>query len=241
MTQTLAPAANPTTADPGPDGRPFPGRTASDTVHDPNTIPAPGRATRLPTRPIAPPSPPRPVAPPALAPREAAQPVVRRDDTRLSGAAARPVLDGVVPDLRRAVRREQIQLLLDRAELAELPANERALLHAAFVDGHSAIEIAALARSASGAPVGGEVVTARSVRRRIRRLVERVMSPRFLYVVRHQGAWPQNRRRVAEACVLRGLSLRDAAAELGLSLHVVRRQHEVIETLFDAASRPASY
>ncbi len=120
--------------------------------------------------------------------------------------------------LRNADLAEQVSL---RAE--PLPPGDRALLDAAFRDGKTAVEIALLT---------GE--DHRIVRRRIRRLAVRVMSPRYVFVLRERARWPATRRRVGEVCVLRGRSMRAACLELGMSMHMVRRQRELIDALFQA-------
>lgn len=79
------------------------------------------------------------------------------------------------------------------------------------------------------------------LRRRVRRLVKRMASDEFLFVSRHVAPrhggscpWSSTRRRVAEACVLRGLSLRQAASLLNLSLHTVRTHRGAVAALFDS-------
>jgi DNA-directed RNA polymerase specialized sigma24 family protein len=151
-------------------------------------------------------------------------------------------------DLRRSQRREAVQVLLDRAQAAELPSEQVALLRAAYADGRSAIEIAALVSAASIDPTHAAdaprdptiprvSATPRAIRRRLRRLSRRVMSPQFIFVLRHRDTWPPSRRRVATACVLHGLSLRQAAASLRLSLYTVRRHHDAIGALFESVTR----
>lgn len=124
-------------------------------------------------------------------------------------------------DLRRGLTPSELERVLGRVDL--LPTRERALLEAMFQDGRSAVQIAALT---------GE--DARAVRRQIRQVVARVLSPKFAFVMRHCGTWPASRRRVGEACVMWGFSVRIAARELGMTLHAVRRQLDAIQALFEA-------
>ena len=124
-------------------------------------------------------------------------------------------------DLRRKRRRELVERLVERAELVGPP--DRALVLAYYRDGQSAADIARLA----GEPV-------RSLRRRLRRVVQRMLSPRFEFVAAHRHTWTPTRRRVAGACVLEGRTLRDTAERLGLSLHCVRRHHDAIQAMFEA-------
>jgi DNA-directed RNA polymerase specialized sigma24 family protein len=62
------------------------------------------------------------------------------------------------------------------------------------------------------------------------------MSPQFIYVLRQRDEWTPTRRRVATACLLHGLSLRQAAAALHLSLYTVRRHQDAIIALFESAT-----
>lgn len=126
-------------------------------------------------------------------------------------------------DLRRRRRREIVEQILDRS--AMLPPADRTLMRTIFEDGRSVAEIAALAGKADP----------RALRRRVRRLVRRVLSNRFLFVMRNRDRWGATRRNVATVCVIHGLSIREAAAELGISLHAVRRQREAVDALYDAA------
>jgi DNA-directed RNA polymerase specialized sigma24 family protein len=127
-------------------------------------------------------------------------------------------------DLRRKVPRELLDLMLLRAEA--LPAAERVLLRAVYVEGRRATELAALM---------GE--DARMVRRRIRELRDRVVAPKFGFVARHREQWPGARGRVAWAVFVEGKTQREAADEAGLSLHAVRRHCDVVEALFEAAGK----
>jgi DNA-directed RNA polymerase specialized sigma24 family protein len=75
---------------------------------------------------------------------------------------------------------------------------------------------------------------ARALRRRVRQLAARLLEPKFVFVMREMRDWPTSRRAVAEAVVLHGLSLREAAAALSMSLHAVRREHAAVHALFTA-------
>ncbi|MFN0134027.1 MAG: hypothetical protein ACKVW3_16045 [Phycisphaerales bacterium] len=126
--------------------------------------------------------------------------------------------------LRR--QREMTDVLLSRAE--SLPPQDSALIRAILGDGKPAREVAILL----GLPPGGD----RAIRRRVRRLITRMTSTTFIFVLRHGGAWPPPLRRVATACFLHGLSLRAAARELGTSLHSVRAAHAAVLALATAAT-----
>ncbi len=82
-------------------------------------------------------------------------------------------------------------------------------------------------------------VSVRTARRRLRRLVTRLLSPRFAFVIENRGDWPATRRRAAMACVVQGLSLREAASKMGVSLHAVRRHMDAVEALYLATGHRA--
>lgn len=128
-------------------------------------------------------------------------------------------------DLRRRRSRDIAQTILDRAQHA-LP-DDRSTIRAIYDQGMSVKEVAQLRAD-----------NPRKLRRHVRRTVERLLSPRFLFVLANRDDWPPTRRRVATACVLHGRPLRAAAKHLKLSLHVVRKQMDVINALHDASTQP---
>lgn len=123
--------------------------------------------------------------------------------------------------------REAAEELVRRADL--LSPEDRALIHAIYEDGRSGEEVARL--------IG---VSPRALRRRLARLVERVRSARFLFVGSRLYGWPMTRRRVAAAVVLRGMSVRRAAAELGVSTYAVRVHLQAIDAMLEAALAAAT-
>lgn len=125
-------------------------------------------------------------------------------------------------DLRRRRRRDLVERLVDRAQW--LPAEDRTLVESVYQDGRTVSDLASLLGA-----------NPRTLRRRLRRLTRRLLSPQFVFVVAHRDRWPSTRRRVAEACVLHGRSLRETARELRLSLHCVRRHHDAVTALFQDA------
>ncbi len=100
---------------------------------------------------------------------------------------------------------------LVRARAGDLSAPDRALVEAVVLGGQRVSELAPLAGCSP-----------RVLRRKLKGALARLSSPEFGFVIRHRSQWPHTRRRVAEACVLRGLSQRAAASELRLSLYTVR-------------------
>ncbi len=158
------------------------------------------------------------------------QPVVVRPDrvparTRPRRRSAAFSADS--PDLRRRARREYAEMLVDHA--AWLTPEDRELVTSVFGEG---LSVAAYARrrreKESPIPV-------RTARRRLRKIVARLLSPRFVFVIENRKAWPATRRRAAMACVVQGLSLREAAAKIGVSLHAVRRHMDAVEALYLAS------
>ena len=130
-------------------------------------------------------------------------------------------------DLRRRRSRELADEILGQS--AALAPEDGALLRAVFLDHKPMTELAALTRM----PV-------RAVRRHVRELVRRVTSPEFAFVVRHSHAWPEQRRRVAQAVVVMGKSYRQTGWDLGLSLHAVRCHSASVYAMCEAAKHLAS-
>ena len=127
-------------------------------------------------------------------------------------------------DRRRRQGRDIAESLVARAEY--LLPKDRALINAIYRDGSSAREVASLTDA-----------TPRAVRRRIRSLAQRVLDPRFAFVIIHREQWPPTRRKVATETILHGLPLRAAAKSLDLSLHTVRRHADAIRVMYEALGR----
>lgn len=125
-------------------------------------------------------------------------------------------------DFRRRRSRDAILRLLAASTWAS-PA-DRALIHAVYDQGLSVEAVAAV-----------RCQNPRTLRRHLHRVVDRLGSDAFAYIVRHRRGWSPVRRRIATACILEGLSRRQAAAALRLSLHRVRREMVIVEaTLLSA-------
>lgn len=127
-------------------------------------------------------------------------------------------------DLRRRRRQDLAEAVIRRS--AWLLPDDRALLRTVYQDG---------VRIASLATLRGRSESPRSLRRRVRVLVQRVLSARFTFVLRERDRWPPTRRRVAAACVLQGRTMRSAAHHLQISLHEVRRHLDAINALLSAS------
>lgn len=119
-----------------------------------------------------------------------------------------------------ASRRTQIETLLGMAE--SLSPGDRALIRSMYDRGMSAAE---LARAAG--------VGAQGIRRRIRRLMDRMADPMFRYVLHSKQHWPRARMRVAEMIFLQGAGQRETAAALSMSLHNVRQHAAAVQAMYE--------
>ncbi|TVQ75472.1 MAG: hypothetical protein EA380_10775 [Phycisphaeraceae bacterium] len=127
-------------------------------------------------------------------------------------------------DLRRRGTRRYAEVALARSAHA-LP-DDRALLEAVYERGVPAARVAALMHQPP-----------RLVRRRLRIVIERLMSPEAGFVLRHMREWEPQRRRIATACILQGRSMREASRHLRMSLHTVRRELDAIRALMPEEAR----
>jgi hypothetical protein len=157
-------------------------------------------------------------------------------------------------DRRRKAQSEVSRRVLDRCP--HLPGPDRVLLELVFRDGRTVAEVAMLraGRSAATGPADAGAVSAASdgvvgekplcearrsaasLRRRVRRLVRRVLSREFVFVIHHRAGWTRSVRDVATACWIEGHSMRSAARHLSLSLHEVRRCHAAVSALLQMAT-----
>ncbi|MEM7755800.1 MAG: sigma factor-like helix-turn-helix DNA-binding protein [Planctomycetota bacterium] len=124
-------------------------------------------------------------------------------------------------DRRRTDRRRQAERLVQRARW--LRSDERAVVEAVYGEGRTCADLARLMDQPADA-----------VRRRVRRATRRAASGLFVFVATRREKWPATRRRVATRCVLEGATLREAAAELKLSLHAVRKHWDAVRALYEA-------
>lgn len=119
-------------------------------------------------------------------------------------------------------RRERIERLLRLAE--HLAPSDRALIEGIYDRGMTA---AALARAAGVQPT--------TMRRRARRLLNRMGGPIYRFVLAHRDRWPKRRRAVAELIYLQGRGQRETAAVLNCSLHEVRQEAQYIKAAYEEA------
>ncbi|HLP84346.1 MAG TPA: hypothetical protein VK157_08345 [Phycisphaerales bacterium] len=124
-------------------------------------------------------------------------------------------------DLRRSHHRDVVERVVSRAQL--LPPRERAMVEGVYLRQLSAVDI------------GRELdIPPRIVRRDVRIIVRRMLSPIFAFVMVHRDAWSGHRRQVAQLVYIEGMSLRAVAAVIGLSFHKTRRHDEAIRLTFEA-------
>ena len=101
-----------------------------------------------------------------------------------------------------------------------LPAEDRLLLEQHFGDGLSMADLARRSRR-----------SAHAVSRRIERLVRRLASPEFRFTVLHQDRLPKAMRRTATLLFVHGRSLRATAGLTKKSLHRIRCDRAMLQTL----------
>lgn len=128
-------------------------------------------------------------------------------------------------DLRRAVLRRHADTILARAWF--LAPDDRALIYAVFRD-HMSVE--RLARAAAVRP--------ERLRGRVRRLLRRLYSARFVWALSARRRWSPERRRIADGAIFQGLSQRAIARRLQISLARVRIQLNALRALEEAALQP---
>ncbi|MEM9065888.1 MAG: hypothetical protein AAGB51_10410 [Planctomycetota bacterium] len=141
-----------------------------------------------------------------------------------ASGAARALLE--LSDLRRHQRRDVIERVLEAAHA--LPEPDRELLQAVLQEGTPVNRLARL-----------RGVSVRVTRREVTNLIQRVLSPVYGFVVQQRAGWPRRRARVAELTVVRGMSLRAAAEQLGETVWTVRREREAIGALLEGAQAAA--
>lgn len=106
---------------------------------------------------------------------------------------------------------------------AYLPERQRALLEAIYREG---VPLRVIARLRG--------TTSRAVRRQAALLVARVTSPAYAVAATQSGAWPEPRAGVARRCVIGGVGVREAARELGVSVHTVRSELARVRAIAEA-------
>lgn len=101
-----------------------------------------------------------------------------------------------------------------------LPVEDRLLLEQRFADGLSVADLARRSRR-----------SAQTISRRIDKLTRRLASPEFRFTVMHQQRLPKPMRRTASLLFVHGKSLRETARLTNKSLHRVRCDRVMLQTL----------
>jgi len=141
-----------------------------------------------------------------------------RTPTSSPAAGPRPLFPSK-PGRRAEYARLFAATIVARSEW--LPADERSLLRALYEHGQRISEVAAV----WGRPPS-------SLRSKVRSILRRMRSEEFAFVALHLQEFSPTMRAVADACILRGMSIVAAAAELKLTQHQVRRHRDLVLTLF---------
>lgn len=147
-----------------------------------------------------------------------------RDSTPSAGGPSPFPMVPETLDLRRSIHREHAELLVARA--SALPPEERGIVETVYDEG---LTVARLARLRGECP--------RALRRRLRRIIARVLSPKFAFVMTQRDSWPAVRRKVATRVVLHGQSRRSCASAMSLSLHTVRNEMQKVDAYFEMLTR----
>jgi DNA-directed RNA polymerase specialized sigma24 family protein len=118
-------------------------------------------------------------------------------------------------------RRDAMEQVMTLARHLDTP--DRDLVRSIYDRGLTAAELA----RASGQ-------SAPRIRRRLNKVLNRLASPEYRFVLRFGETWPGERKRVGEAIFVMGWTQRDAAKRTGLSLHTVRTEQARIEAMMEA-------
>lgn len=124
----------------------------------------------------------------------------------------------IEPDRRRREGREASETILRRAQW--LPRVERELIRAVYGDGRKPSQVGVLIGASD-----------RVMRARVRRIVTRMASREFMFVIRRRRSWPEERGRVATALFVEGRPLRAVAREQRVTVHAVRREWDLVRAL----------
>jgi DNA-directed RNA polymerase specialized sigma24 family protein len=108
-------------------------------------------------------------------------------------------------------RRDQVDLLVALA--THLPPDERSLIDAVYERGLRPVDVARVTQARPQA-----------IRNRLQRIVRRLGSPMFRFVAARREGWPRQVQAVADLVVLQGVSQREAARRLDVSIHRVRQE-----------------
>lgn len=131
-------------------------------------------------------------------------------------------------EFRALQRREENQ---ERREIAAeiaaagrfLEGGDRDLVRTVFEHG---VPAARVARAMGRRPY--------EVSRRLKRLEKRLCDPYARFVISRHPRWPDLRRDVGLCIFVRGTTQRDTASQLGVTVHRVRQETQLIRGLYEA-------
>jgi len=129
----------------------------------------------------------------------------------------RPEMMAHLPD-RRGGYRDWAERILARAE--HLEEADRQLIEQVYGRG---TPLSVVAKMAHQPP--------RTLQRRLKKIIEHVNIPMFMFIVQHGDLLSGPQRQVARLVVLQRRSLRQAACLADISLHWVRRHMHAIEAM----------
>ena len=101
-----------------------------------------------------------------------------------------------------------------------LPTEDRLLLERRYGDGLTIGDLARRSRR-----------SATAITRRLKRLTRRITSPEFRFTVLHQNRLPRSMRRTATLLFVQGRSMRETARLTKKTLHRVRCDRAMLQTL----------
>ena len=114
--------------------------------------------------------------------------------------------------------RQAGEVLTRRCHL--LPEEDGLIVRSVYGKGQPIFEVARLIRTPP-----------RDLPRRLSRLVRRILTPEFAYVIRRRHRWAGSRLLIAEAVFIHGKSIRQAAAEAGVTFYIARRHRDEIRLM----------
>ena len=117
-------------------------------------------------------------------------------------------------DLRRNIRANIKSQIVAWADFLADP--DRLILHAIFLHAQKILSIAALTRTSGDA-----------VRKRMRKLVARIVSPEFQFIAKNLLLLPPPTQAIARMCILQGRPISEVAAELRLTPNYVRQHRRM--------------
>jgi DNA-binding CsgD family transcriptional regulator len=130
-------------------------------------------------------------------------------------------------DFRKSRSSNITDRIISRSQL--LPASERDYIHAMYIEGKTAAQIARLGN-----------MSARQVIRVIKNAITRLDDPLFIFVMSNNQSWSSTRRKVALSLFQSGRSIRATAEHHSIKVHLVRHHRAAILEQYHAQA-PSSH